>query len=392
MNMHTPPPKPVRRIDKPVAGTGQAEGFPQPVSSQDTGPTRAGRQGAKQAQRPKFKRTGTNAIMATAFDPIRWTVPGYVPEGFSVLAGRQKLGKTWLAIDWALAVAIGGAAMGSVQVEAGDVLYVDMENGQRRIQRRIRSLYPNDQHRPDLSRLEWVTDAPALDKGFIDALEDWRTSVSSPRLVVIDVLQRIKPPGVATRNAYENDYATWAPLQKWATDNGIAVVGLHHTKKGGAEDPLEALSGSNGLSATADTTLVLDRDSNGITLYVRGRDVDEKESAMLFSAGMWTVTGDAAEVRRTDERNSILTVLTDATEPMSPQDIAVAADMKRNNVDRLLGKMAKAGEVLKAGRGLYVHPDRANLISNTAPQTPPGKNGKKVRNYVDGDGREQWDE
>ena len=41
-------------------------------------------------------------------------------------------------------------------------------------------------------------------------------------------------------NAYENDYSTWAPLQHWATEHGIAVLGLHHTKKGGADDPLEA--------------------------------------------------------------------------------------------------------------------------------------------------------
>jgi hypothetical protein len=329
------------------------------------------------SKKPRFKRTSTNTIMATEFEPIRWTVPGYVPEGFSVLAGRQKLGKTWLAIDWALAVAMGGIAMGGVNVEAGDVLYIDMENGQRRIQRRIKVLYPNDQHRPDMSHLEWVTDAPALDKGFIDALEDWRGSVNNPRLVIIDVLQRIKPVGNATRNAYENDYATWSPLQKWATDNGIAVVGLHHTKKGGADDPLEALSGSNGLSACADTTLVLDRDSNGITLYVRGRDVDEKESALLFAGGMWTITGDAADVRRTDERTTILDALREAGESMSPTEIADATRMTNQNVRQTLSRMARAGEVMKEGRGRYVHPDCHNAT--------PGHNGHNVTTEFDGE-------
>ena len=67
-------------------------------------------------QRPRPQRTNTNAIMAAVFEPIRWIVPGYVPEGFSVLAGRQKLGKTWLAMDWGLAVATGGIAMGSIPV------------------------------------------------------------------------------------------------------------------------------------------------------------------------------------------------------------------------------------------------------------------------------------
>lgn len=43
---------------------------------------------------PRFVRTNTNTIMATEFAPIRWVVKDYVPEGLSVLAGRQKLGKT----------------------------------------------------------------------------------------------------------------------------------------------------------------------------------------------------------------------------------------------------------------------------------------------------------
>lgn len=302
---------------------------------------------------PRLRMTSTNTIMATVFEPIRWTVPDYVPEGFSVLAGRQKLGKTWLAIDWAVAVATGGIAMGSINVEQGDVLYIDCENGQRRIQRRIKSLFHDDRRRPDLSRLQWVTTAPMLDKGLIEALDEWVSSVSAPRLVVIDVLQRIKPAGSANRNAYENDYSTWAPLQAWATENGIAVVGLHHTKKGGADDPLEALSGSNGLSACADTTLLLDRDSKGISLYVRGRDVEERESAMLFSEGSWSVAGDASKVRTTSERRSILSALEEAGEAMSPTDIAAVTGVSSQNIRQTLHRMAKAGEVEKESYGRY---------------------------------------
>jgi RecA-family ATPase len=339
--------------------------------------------GGRADRKRRLVRTNTTVLMAKHFDPIRWIVEGYLPEGFSVLAGRQKLGKTWLAIDISLAVACGGVAMGAIEVEQGDVLYLDMENGERRIQRRIDTLYPDDRNCPDLSRLEWATEALPLDKGLIEALDDWRRSMRNPRLVVIDVLQRIKPAGTATRNAYENDYSIWSPLQSWATEHGIAVLGLNHTKKGGADDPLEALSGSNGLSACADTTLVLDRDGNGITLYVRGRDVDEKESALDFAAGVWTIQGDAAKVRMTSERQAILDALQDADEAMNPQEIAIAAGMKRNNVDRLLGKMAKAAEIRKVARGRYIRPERADLTDNGAPLYP-GKNGKKVRNDENG--------
>lgn len=310
---------------------------------------------------PRFRPTSTTALMAMEFPPIRWIVPGYVAEGLSILAGRQKLGKTWLALDWASAVASGGLAMGSIQCEQGDVLYIDLENGRRRIQARIRALFPDERQIPDLSRLGWVDSAPRLDDSFLKALDDWRLSSENARLVVIDVFQRIKPAGKPALNAYENDYAALAPLQQWATERGIAVVCLHHTRKGGADDPLEALSGSNGLSACADTTLVLDRNQNGVTLYVRGRDVEEKESALNFLSGCWFLIGDAAEVRRTDERSQILSALLIADEPISPSELAIAADMPRNNVDQLLFKMVKAGEVQKTGRGRYIHPDRTDL-------------------------------
>jgi hypothetical protein len=306
-----------------------------------------------------FVRTNTSTIMATVFPPIGWIVGGYVAEGLSILAGRQKLGKTWLALDWAIAVACGGMAMGSIACDPGDVLYIDLENGHRRIQSRIKMLFPDQRDLPDLSRLEWVNDAPALNKGFLDALNAWHSSVAIPRLVVVDVLQRIKPAGNANQNAYESDYVALSGLQRWATEHRVAVVCLHHTRKGGADDPLEALSGSNGLSACADTTLVLDRDQNGVTLYVRGRDVEEKETALKFVSGIWTLTGEAADVRRSGERGNILVTLEEAGEPMSPSDLSHVTGMKNGNIRRLLHVMAKAGEVQKTGRGQYIHPKNA---------------------------------
>jgi hypothetical protein len=110
-----------------------------------------------------------------------------------------------------------------------------------------------------------------------------------------------------------------------------------------------------GLSACADTTLVLDRDKNGITLYVRGRDVEEKETALKFTAGYWTVIGDAAEVRRTDERTVIVEYLSDNREPITPSDLAVALGWKSNNTKQLLFKMARRGEVLRE-KGRYALP------------------------------------
>jgi len=309
---------------------------------------------------PGFKRTNTNDLMVATFPPLKAIMPGYVYAGFTAFAGRMKLGKTWWAIDCAVAVATGGVAMGSIDCTQGDVLYIDLENGPRRIQSRIRALFPHDRELPDMSRLEWVTEAPLLNDGFLGRLDRWRVSVADPRLVIIDVLQRIKPSGNKNQNAYESDYSIWAPLQEWATRHGVAVLGLHHTKKGGADDPLEALSGSNGLSACADTTIVLDQGSSGRTLYVRGRDIEERETAVLFNAGSWTVLGDAAEVNKSDQRRAILDALRNTTTPLGPKEIAAATGMKDGNVRFLLGQMVTAGEIQKQGYGRYTPTNTAN--------------------------------
>jgi AAA domain len=36
-------------------------------------------------------------LMATELPPVRWVVPGMLPEGVPLLAGKPKLGKSWLS-------------------------------------------------------------------------------------------------------------------------------------------------------------------------------------------------------------------------------------------------------------------------------------------------------
>ena len=135
---------------------------------------------------------------------------------------------------------------------------------------------------------------------------------------------------------------------------------VHHLRKSAAEnDPFEKVSGTLGLSGAADTVLVLDRDGNGATLYGRGRDIEEVETAVEFNRQTcrWRILGEAAEVHRSDERSQILKALQEAGDWMSPTDIADAAQMPTQNVRQLLVSMTKAGTVRKLKRGRYIHPD-----------------------------------
>src|SRR5205823_5697740 len=86
-------------------------------------------------------------------------------------------------------------------------------------------------------------------------------------------------------------------------------------------------SGTMGLTGAADTVLVLRRDGQGVTLYGRGRDVEEFEAAVRFdvTAGGWTVLGDAGTVNRSEIRAAILAALEEAGEPLGPKQIAAGS-------------------------------------------------------------------
>ena len=306
--------------------------------------------------------TATGPAIASAaglrmkkFDPIRYIVPGYIAEGCTLLAGRPKLGKSWLMLDVGLAVAGGRYCFGETKCEQGDVLYLALEDNERRLQSRITKILGTlGSEWPE--QFQYATEWPRANAGGLDAIRDWITAAKNPRLVVVDVLAMFKPASGNRDNQYEADYHAIKGLQGVASEFQIAIVIVHHTRKSGSDGPLEKISGTLGLSGAADTCIILDRDGSGATLYGRGRDVEEIEAAVEFNRNTcrWRILGPASDVRRTDERGAILMALEQAQEPMSPAEVALATEMPSLNVRQLLFKMTKDGEVLKLkGRGGY---------------------------------------
>jgi hypothetical protein len=146
---------------------------------------------------------------------------------------------------------------------------------------------------------------------------------------------------------------------------------IHHTRKGGADDPLEALSGSNGLSACADTTLVLDKRVGDVTLYVRGRDVMEKEDALESVGGGWSLLGEAKIVHRTDERKLVLEALSKSAEPMTARELSDVTGRSNQSIRQLLARMSMKDEVGRPKRGLYTLPPVTSVTSVTSDDIDP---------------------
>jgi hypothetical protein len=315
------------------------------------------------------------------FPPLRYHVPGIVVEGLGVLAGAPKVGKSWLVLGLLLARASGGQALGAVGTPPGDVLYLALEDGDRRMQGRCRTLLGN-RWRPDdpiPARFEYlITVTPGL---LIATVTDW-LHLHPEGLVVVDTLGKVLPPAAQGETPYMRDYRVMSELKAVATAfPGAALLMNHHDRKATSADFVDAVSGTNGIAGGADTVLVLTRpreDSAGL-LQVTGRDVTEAAYALTFDRGIWSLDGGgldaaaaAARLRRAvtgleDRSADIAEYVGGQAEPVAPAQVAAALGLDGDLAGKYLRRLAAAGRIRKSGRGLYTAVRSVRLPEPQAP-------------------------
>jgi hypothetical protein len=193
--------------------------------------------------------------------------------------------------------------------------------------------------------------------GGLADLAAWCRSVAKPTLIVIDTLARFRKPAAGKTPLYNSDYEAIADMQKIAIEHGVAIVVLHHDRKADADSPFDTVSGTLGLTAGADATLIMKRKSTSVVLYAQGRDIDESETAIQFDKATcrWTVLGPAAEVHRSQERTLVIDAFKWAREgSLSTREIMFHAEIKsRSAADTILSRMVRDGEIRRVGTGRY---------------------------------------
>lgn len=319
---------------------------------------------------------------AQEFPPVRWSVPGLVPEGFGLLTGAPKIGKSWLVLDFALAVASGGKALGHVDTGAPrPVLYVALEDGDRRLQSRARKLL---QGQPIPRRLSVVTggvvavEVLALIPAWLDAHRG-----SNP-LVILDTLGKVMPPASPGEGAYQRDYRIGTVLKQIVDAHpGATLLVVHHVRKQSGDDWMDSTSGTNGLNGAADFTVNLARSRNDAAGVVRvtGRDVLENEYAVTYADGAWALDGGdlsaaavAAEAARVvdglGDRSARIVDLVAANPGIGPADVAREVGGTAKDATQYLGRLVDSGRIRKTGRGQYAPVVSVVSVVN-APDTYP---------------------
>jgi AAA domain len=340
------------------------------------------------ARQPGWKNGSLTAkeLQKMTFPPLSWIVPDILPaEGVTMLCSKPKFGKSWWAYDLCIACTTDRFTLGTIKPAQGDVLYLALEDSKRRLQRRMTKLLPTfGSAWPDklLLKTEWHR----LHEGGLEDIRAWHADAKKiggkPILVVIDVLAKVRKP-VGNGQLYESDYAALAGLQKLANELGLAILVVHHTRKMAADDLMETVSGSYGISGAVDTILVMANKPNGAVLDIRGRDVESAELAIVFDKKTcrWRSLGDASEMHVSEERAKIIAALKEEDLAMTIPALIKATGRKRNSLDVLLGRMAKEGEIQRVGKGLYAHKDHVLPPDDPPPANPPSKtkHGKSKR-------------
>lgn len=316
------------------------------------------------------------------FPALSWFLPDIIPgEGVTLLCSRPKFGKSWLIYDLCIAATANRFTLGQKKPAQGDLLYLALEDSKRRLQNRMTKLLPVFTGKwPE--KLTITTKWRRLHEGGVDDIRDWhkrtKENGGKPVAVAIDVLAKVRKP-TGNKPVYEADYEALTGLCQLAHELSVAIVVVHHTRKMAADDLMETVNGSYGLTGAVDTVLVMAMSkTGGAVLDIRGRDVESAELAIQFSKDScrWTILGAAAEVHLSEQRKTIIAVLVENGGPMKVTEIIAATGMKRNPLELLLGKLVKEQSIKRIGVGIYA-------CNAYQPPPKPDKSGERVKTQTD---------
>ena len=230
----------------------------------------------------KLQTVNAETLLYEPLEKPSFVVDSLIPTGLSLFCGSQKIGKSWLMLKLCLCVSQ-GIPLWDMPTMEGDVLYLCLEDTFCRIQDRLFRLTDEAS-----GRLHFAVASCKLSDGLIVQLEDYLKDYPDSRLIVIDTLQKVRT--ASKDNAYASDYGDISLIKDFADRHSLAVIVVHHIRKQNDSDVFNKVSGTTGLTGSADATFVLQQESrasNAAKLYVTGRDTPYQEFTLRFRDCSW---------------------------------------------------------------------------------------------------------
>lgn len=241
--------------------------------------------------------------------PVKFLIEGILPDGTTLLTAASKVGKSWMVLDLGICQASGESFMGHKTNQCG-VLYLALEDSLHRLQTRMSKVLNG---KPAPAQFYFTTEAPKLDNGLLDTLDDHLDKHPDTKLIIIDTLQKIRGQALPRESGYAQDYREMETIKGHMDKRGVSVIFVHHNRKmKDDDDPFNMISGTNGIMGAADTIWTITkahRADEEATLHITGRDVEQSSTVIRFDkqCWRWSPVGEAgwlAEQRAREEYES----------------------------------------------------------------------------------------
>jgi hypothetical protein len=344
----------LRDAPEPAGYVLGGDGAPEPTGAAISTPAKTAKK-----EPPKLEVLSIRDLFTRTWPEPTWAVPGLLPVGLTVLAGRPKIGKSWLSLQLMQSVTTGGVFLGR-KVEHGSCLYLALEDPPRRLLERakLQGWQDLDAHADFVTVGNWRRGDGRQLAGIIRE--------KGYRLVIVDTLARAF---TGDKNSGDDMTAQLTPIQEAAHAGNCAVLLIHHFNKLGAAttgtadgitepDPLVNLQGSISIGGMADCIMGLYKqaDKRGILLTGYGRDVEEYSLNLVFdrTTHSWQAT-DADAPKQTDERAQVLAAVEDLG-PSTLTEINAILKVDKGNLYKRLQNMVNLGMLDKGDKGRYSIP------------------------------------
>lgn len=223
---------------------------------------------------PGYMRTfSMNELYENVYDSRLPIVDGLLYAGTYLFVGAPKVGKSFFMAQLAYHISM-GLKLWDYDVKKGAVLYLALEDTEKRLQERLFRMFGTD----SADNLHFSIWAKQLGSGLDEQLQRFLNEHADTKLIIIDTLQKIREVA-GEKFSYASDYEIVGKLKQFADKNHICLLLVHHTRKQQAEDKFDMISGTNGLLGAADGAFLLQKEkrtSDTATLEISGRDQQDQ--------------------------------------------------------------------------------------------------------------------
>jgi len=293
------------------------------------------------------------------------------PGSKMMIAAGAKVGKTWITIQLAAAIAAGESFLGR-KCQKKRVLYVNLEIDDHNFTRRIRVFSEHLGYAPDPEHFYHIPMRGNMRVGVELNMEAVIEVVEAVGIdvVVLDPVYKLNHEG--DENSSRDMTRLCNAIDRLTTRTGCAVILNDHTGKGSMadKDPMDCIRGSSAKAGDMDSMLIVRRlaEKNGVRVDFYHRHLPPVEPMAARFEFPFLVPAPGSDVddlhtpglvkkkEKAEPRDVVMTILeamaeTTADDPMSNPEIARAAGLSIEEVKEALPGMRSQRLIASIGEG-----------------------------------------